>query len=154
MTRYVQSQLLQYEANPNFWMRDENGGRLPRLRGQTTLIVSDLNAAYLKFLAGQLDIYTPRPEEIVSLKENAKQLNITVTSTGVDTGELFFSFNRNPQSLHRQWTSRSEARLVYRCQFSARDGACDRQAGHDQSLLPWTRGPRLRNHLAGQQTFL
>ncbi len=96
MTRYVQSQLLQYEANPNFWMRDENGGRLPRLRGQTTLIVSDLNAAYLKFLAGQLDIYTPRPEEIVSLKENANQLNITVTSTGVDTGELFFSFNRNP----------------------------------------------------------
>ncbi len=96
MTRYVQSQLLQYIANPNFWMRDERGGRLPRLRGQTTLIVSDLNAAYLKFLAGQLDIYTPRPEEVVSLEERAKELNITVASNGVDTGELFFSFNRNP----------------------------------------------------------
>jgi peptide/nickel transport system substrate-binding protein len=96
MTRYVQSQLLQYAANPDFWMRDENGGALPRLRGQTTLIVSDLNAAYLKFLAGQLDVYTPRPEEVISLKERAKELNITVTSNGVDTGELFFSFNRNP----------------------------------------------------------
>jgi peptide/nickel transport system substrate-binding protein len=96
MTRYVQSQLLQYAGNPDFWMRDESGRPLPRLRGQTTLIVSDLNAAYLKFLAGQLDVYTPRPEEVVSLKENARQLNITVTSTGVDTGELFFSFNRNP----------------------------------------------------------
>lgn len=96
MTRYVQSQLLQYAANPNFWMHDENGGALPRLRGQNTLIVSDLNAAYLKFLAGQLDVYTPRPEEVVSLKERAKELNITVAENGVDTGELFFSFNRNP----------------------------------------------------------
>jgi len=96
MINYVQSQLLQYAANPNFWMRDENGGALPRLHGQTTLIVSDLNAAYLKFLAGQLDVYTPRPEEVVTLKERAKELNITVASNGVDTGELFFSFNRNP----------------------------------------------------------
>jgi peptide/nickel transport system substrate-binding protein len=96
MTRYVQSQLLQYVTNPDFWMRDESGGELPRLRGETTLIVSDLNAAYLKFLAGQLDVYTPRPEEVVSLKERAKELNITVSSNGVDTGELFFSFNRNP----------------------------------------------------------
>src|SRR6202041_2685836 len=58
--------------------------------------VSDLNAAYLKFLAGQLDVYTPRPEEVVSLKERAKELTITVSSNGGDTGELFFSFNRNP----------------------------------------------------------
>jgi peptide/nickel transport system substrate-binding protein len=97
MTRYVQSQLLQYVANPNFWMRDDNGGTLPRLHGETTLIVSDLNAAYLKFLAGQLDVYTPRPEEVVTLKERAKELNITVASNGVDTGELFFCFNRNPK---------------------------------------------------------
>jgi len=96
MTRYVQSQLLQYADNPNFWMRDESGGPLPRLRGQTTLIVSDLNAEYLKFLAGQLDVYNPRPEEVVSLKERAKELNVTVAGNGVDTGELFFSFNRNP----------------------------------------------------------
>jgi peptide/nickel transport system substrate-binding protein len=44
MTRYVPSQLLQYAANPNFWMHDENGAPLPRLHGETTLIVSDLNA--------------------------------------------------------------------------------------------------------------
>jgi peptide/nickel transport system substrate-binding protein len=96
MTLYVQSQLLQYVPNPHFWMHDENGAALPRLHGQTTLIVSDLNAAYLKFLAGQLDVYTPRPEEVVSLKERARELNITVASNGIDTGELFFSFNRNP----------------------------------------------------------
>jgi peptide/nickel transport system substrate-binding protein len=96
MTRYVPSQLLQYAGNPNFWMHDDNGRPLPRLRGETTLIVPDLNASYLKFLAGQLDVYTPRPEEVLSLKERAKELNITVASNGVDTGELFFCFNRNP----------------------------------------------------------
>jgi peptide/nickel transport system substrate-binding protein len=109
MTRYVPSQLLQYAANPNFWMHDENGAPLPRLHGETTLIVSDLNAEYLKFLAGQLDVYSPRPEEVVSLKERAKELNITLMSNGVDTGELFFCFNRNPN--HYVVGSRTDPRL-------------------------------------------
>ncbi|HVN30111.1 MAG TPA: ABC transporter substrate-binding protein [Candidatus Binataceae bacterium] len=96
MTNYVPSQLLQYAANPDFWMHDENGGALPRLHGEDTLIVSDPNAQYLKFRAGQFDVYNPRPEEVVTLKEDAKELNITVTEIGIDTGELFFCFNRNP----------------------------------------------------------
>jgi len=109
MTRYVPSQLLQYAANPNFWMHDEKGAPLPRLHGQTTLIVPDLNAEYLKFLAGQLDGYTPRPEEVVSLRERAKELNITVREIGVDTGELFFCFNRNPK--HFVVNGRTDPRL-------------------------------------------
>ena len=78
-------------------MHDEKGERLPRLHGETLQIVPDGNAQYLRFLAGQIDVYTPRPEEVVDLREKQKQLGITLKEIGIDTGSLFFAFNRNPQ---------------------------------------------------------
>jgi peptide/nickel transport system substrate-binding protein len=96
MTRYVPAQFVSFERNPDYWMRDENGAPLPRLHGQVQLIVQDQNAAYLKFLSGQTDVHTPRPEEVLDLKDKAAALGITIAETGIDTGELFFSFNRNP----------------------------------------------------------
>ena len=100
MTRYVPAQMVQYIRNPNFWKKDEQGGVLPRLRGETILIVPDQNAGYLKFLSGQTDVYGHydlRPDEVVDLRDKAKRLNITIQDSGVDNGELFFTFNRNPR---------------------------------------------------------
>lgn len=99
MTRYAQSQVVQYDRNNDFWMKDEHGGQLPRLHGQTVTIVQDMNAAYLRYLSGQIDVYSPRPEEVLDLTEkaNKKELDISVNQIGIDTGTLFFSFNRNPR---------------------------------------------------------
>ena len=97
MTRYVPAQMIEFVRNPNFWMKDDNGGQLPRLHGQTLLIVQDPNAEYLKFLAGQTDIYTPRPEEVLDLDQKKQRLHLQLEDIGVDTGDLFFSFNRNPR---------------------------------------------------------
>src|SRR5271170_573119 len=99
MTRYEQSQVVQYDRTNDYWMKDENGGQLPRLDGQSVTIVQDQNAAYLRYLSGQIDIYGPRPEEVPSLKDKVKnkELDITVKEIGTDTGSLFFSFNRNPR---------------------------------------------------------
>jgi peptide/nickel transport system substrate-binding protein len=98
MTRYAQSQVVQYERNNDYFMKDEQGGQLPRLHGQSVTIVQDQNAAYLRYLSGQIDTYGPRPEEVPSLRDKAqsKELDITVKQIGIDTGSLFFSFNRNP----------------------------------------------------------
>ena len=96
MTRYVPAQFLAFQRNPDYWMHDKAGALLPRLHGQMLLIVQDQNAAYLKFLSGGTDAYTPRPEEVLDLKTKATSLGITIADTGIDTGELFFSFNRNP----------------------------------------------------------
>lgn len=97
MTRYTPAQMIEFVRNPDFWMKDENGGQLPRLHGQTMLIVQDPNAEYLKFLAGQTDVYTPRPEEVLDLKQKKDRLKLQLKEIGVDTGDLFFSFNRNPR---------------------------------------------------------
>jgi peptide/nickel transport system substrate-binding protein len=97
LSRYVQSQTIQLTRNPDFWMKDGHGGRLPRLNGQTMMIVQDRNAAYLQFLSGQLDVYGPRPEELVDLREKRAQLGIAIKRIGIDPGSRFFSFNRNPR---------------------------------------------------------
>jgi peptide/nickel transport system substrate-binding protein len=99
MTHYSQSQLVRYDRNENYWMKDEHGGQLPRLHGQTVTIVPDQNTAYLRYLSGQIDVYSPRAEEVFPLekKRDDKELGIAVQEIGIDTGTLFFSFNRNPR---------------------------------------------------------
>ena len=97
MERYVPGQMIPFRRNSDYWMRDENGGQLPRLRGQVQLIVPDQNAQYLRFLGGLTDVYSPRPEEVFGLRERERELNIEVASVGIDTGSLFFAFNRNPR---------------------------------------------------------
>jgi peptide/nickel transport system substrate-binding protein len=96
LARYVPAQLLQYVKNPTYWMRDENGGALPRLPERTNLLVPDQNTMYLKFLDRQLHVYSPRPEEIDDLRKRSEELEIALTKIGLDTGMLFVSFNRNP----------------------------------------------------------
>ena len=97
MVRYAQGQVVNYVRNDGFWMKDENGGQLPRLHAQNVTIVPDQNAEYLRYLSGQIDIYSPRPEEVFTLQQKQKELGIQVDKIGVDTGSLFFSFNRNPR---------------------------------------------------------
>jgi len=97
ITRYVPGQVVQFERNPGFWVTDEQSGRLPRLQGRTRLVIPDRNAAYLRFLVGQVDVYGPAPKEVVDLKEQAAKLKINVSEIGPDTGSLFFCFNRNPR---------------------------------------------------------
>ena len=64
MTHYTQSQVVHYDRNNDYWMKDEHGGQLPRLHGKTVTIVPDQNAEYLRYLSGQIDIYSPRAEEV------------------------------------------------------------------------------------------
>jgi peptide/nickel transport system substrate-binding protein len=97
MRRYAAAQLIEYDRNPDYWMRDAEGRRLPYLEGQVVLIVPEQNAISLKFLAGQTYYYNPRPEEVADLQDRATELGITVAEVGSDTGDLFLSLNRNPR---------------------------------------------------------
>ena len=97
LTRYVPAQFIEFTRNPDYWMKDEHGAQLPRLNGQVLLIVQDQNASYLRFLSGQTDVHTPRPEEVLDLRARKDALGISLKDVGLDTGSLFFTFNRNPR---------------------------------------------------------
>ena len=97
LRRYESAQYLEYARNDDYWQRDDAGQRLPYLERRVTLIVPEQNAASLRFLDGQTHYYAPRPEEIADLQDRAAKLGIVVKETGVDSGTLFVSFNRNPR---------------------------------------------------------
>jgi peptide/nickel transport system substrate-binding protein len=96
MERYVPGQLIALKRNPDYWMRDEHGQPLPRLLAQVQLVVPDRNTQYLRFMSGLTDTYSPRAEEVWGLRENATKLGIRLKRIGIDTGSMFFAFNRNP----------------------------------------------------------
>ncbi len=99
LTRYVQNQFVRLTRNGDYWMKDEHGGDLPRLHGKGVQIIPDSNATYLRYLYGQIDIYAPRAEEVLAIREKIKsgQLHGQLKEIGIDTGESFFCFNRNPR---------------------------------------------------------
>jgi peptide/nickel transport system substrate-binding protein len=83
-------------------MRDEHGQPLPRLLAQVQLVVPDRNTQYLRFMSGLTDTYSPRAEEVWGLREKATKLGITLKKIGIDTGSMFFAFNRNPRHYIRK----------------------------------------------------
>ena len=96
IVRYVPAQFIEYERNPDYWMKDDAGAPLPYLQAQTLLIVPNQDTLYLKFLAGQTDAHPARPEEVADLRAKADALKISVQENGLETGSTFVAFNRNP----------------------------------------------------------
>jgi peptide/nickel transport system substrate-binding protein len=104
MTRYVPSQVMEFRRNENYWERTRGGDPLPFLSARATLIVPEQNTIALRFLAGQTHYYEPRPEEIPNLEDRADELGIHVREIGIDTGNQFVVFNRNPS----HWNQRGK----------------------------------------------
>jgi peptide/nickel transport system substrate-binding protein len=104
MARYVQSQFIQLRRNPDWWMRDADGRSLPYLEEHTLRIVPNMDTMYLKFLSGETDIHSARPEEVSDLRDREAALGVRVEEVGPDTGTLFVIFNRNPRHYQRNGT--------------------------------------------------
>ena len=102
MVEFEPAQYIRLRRDPNYWMRDEVGKRLPHLDTQTILIVPNQDTAYLKFLAGETDTHECRPEEVPELQQRSPKLGIEVPEIGLDTGQLFVTFNRNPRNYKRK----------------------------------------------------
>jgi len=111
MVRYVQAQFIEYQRNPGYWMKDDAGAPVPYLEKQTRLIVPTQDTMYLKFLAGQTDFHSPRPEEVAELRAKSAALEIVVSELGIDPGTTFVSFNRNPR--HYVKNEKTDPRLTW-----------------------------------------
>ena len=111
LARYVPAQFIEFRRNSDYWMKDANGTPLPYLENETLLIVPNQDTMYLKFLSGQTDIHTPRPEEVADLRAKADELHISVEAVGLDTGSQFVAFNRNPR--HYIENGKTDPRLTW-----------------------------------------
>jgi peptide/nickel transport system substrate-binding protein len=111
MVKYEPAQYIKLQRNPDYWMRDENGHALPYLDEQTILIVQNQDTELLKFLAGEIHLLNPRPEDVPSLRERAPTLGINVQEIGLDSGALFVVLNRNPN--HYERNGKRDPRLTW-----------------------------------------
>ena len=95
LKEYVPAQRLVYERNPNYYMIDEKGQKLPYLDKYIILIVGDLNNELLKFKAGELDTVGLRGTNVAMFKEKEKFSDYKIYNLGPNTGTIYFSFNLN-----------------------------------------------------------
>lgn len=95
LKEYVPAQRLVYERNPNYYMIDEKGQKLPYLDKYIILIVGDLNNELLKFKSKELDTVGLRGTNVSLFKEKEKLSDYKIYNLGPDTGTMYFAFNLN-----------------------------------------------------------
>lgn len=95
LKEYVPAQRIVYLRNPNYYMMDEKGQKLPYLDKYIILIVGDLNNELLKFKSKELDTVGLRGTNVALFKEQEKNSDYKIYNLGPDTGTMYFAFNLN-----------------------------------------------------------
>ena len=94
--RYDVGERVILKRNPNYWLKDANGNRLPYLEKIIFLIVPSQATALLKFRAKETDLYGVTGEHFPVLKPEETEGNFTIYKQGPNFGTTFLAFNMNP----------------------------------------------------------
>ncbi len=90
---YVAGQRILMEPNPNYYLKDKEGNKLPYLTEFTTMEVQSLDTSVIKFDAGETDSLSLRAEDYDLLESKQEQDKFTIKNLGPATGTLFVMFN-------------------------------------------------------------
>ena len=96
ITSYTPGGMLTLERNPDYWMRDSAGNRLPYIDGIVYRIVDTLEEELALFMAGEADSHGVLGEEHPVLEPLQEEGNFTIYRRGPGFGTTFLSFNVNP----------------------------------------------------------
>ena len=106
--------------NLNYWKTDDYGQKIPYIEKFETKIVPNQETERLKFLAGELDGYSLRPEDLQEMvKKNPREY--TVFYAGPSLSASFISWNQNPRNLkpvYVKWFSNTVFRQAMSCFFN------------------------------------
>ena len=93
---YEPGELVVMTRNPNYWLTDDGGNRLPYLDRIVHIIVEDLDAELAGFMAGDSDIHGVLGEEYARLEPLQEEGDFTIHRRGPTFGTTFLAFNVNP----------------------------------------------------------
>jgi len=96
MMQYVPGQRLSYARWTEYWKTDKQGRKLPYFDRVVTVIVPNLEALRLRFMARETDIYAARPREYADLKAKEREGAFTVIDGREGYGSELLVFNQNP----------------------------------------------------------
>ncbi|HIE59477.1 MAG TPA: ABC transporter substrate-binding protein [Persephonella sp.] len=98
LVEYKSSQIAIYEKNELYWEKDKKGQKLPYITQIKAPIISDPDVQLIKFLSGEIDIYSVRASDLYELIKNAKKKNFTIYNLGATPSTTFIVFNQNPKA--------------------------------------------------------
>ncbi len=98
ISSYEAGARLVLRRNPNYWMTDEDGNRLPYLDEIVHVIVDDLDAELAAFADGSSDLHGVLGAQHAELEALAAEQDFTIHRRGPQFGTSFLAFNMNPGS--------------------------------------------------------
>ncbi len=90
---------LVFKRNPNYWMVDERGNRLPYIDKIILSQIPDTNAELLKFQKGETESYPMRGQDIATLIPEAEKGNFSIWNGGPSSSYPALIFNHNPKTV-------------------------------------------------------
>jgi peptide/nickel transport system substrate-binding protein len=106
--------------NSNYFKTDDYGQKIPYIERYETKIVPNQETEKLKFLAGELDSYSLRPEDLEAMVTKSPR-DYSVFYNGPSLGAAFISWNqnlRNLKPLYVSWFSNTAFRQAMSCFFN------------------------------------
>lgn len=95
LKEYVPAQRVVFERNPDYYVVNRDGKKLPYLDKFVYLIVGDINNEVLKFEGGELDVIGLQGANVARFKELEKHSDFKVYNLGPNTGTMFVTMNLN-----------------------------------------------------------
>ena len=92
---YAPDERVVLKPNPDYWLKDSDGNRLPYLDEIIQIIVPDLETELIKFRAGETDVHGVLGEDYAALEPLQEDENFTIHKQGPAFGTTFLVFNMN-----------------------------------------------------------
>ncbi len=93
---YEPAERVVLKRNPNYWLTDEQGERLPYLDSVVHIIVPDIEAALAAFRSGESDLFGVPGRDYAEVYPFQEEENFTIHRRGPGFGTTFLTFNQNP----------------------------------------------------------
>ncbi len=98
LLRYIPSERIIFERNPEYWRQGPDGSDQPYIQQLVWQIIESTDNALLQFRSGGLDLTGVTPDSFALLKREEERGNFTIYNGGPATGTLFMAFNLNRAS--------------------------------------------------------
>ncbi len=95
LAKYFPGERVTLERNPFYWKKDSCGEQLPYLEKLLFVILSNSDTAMLKFLEGEIDHYTIRPQDLAILGPDQAKGNFSIYNAGPSLMSNFIVLNQN-----------------------------------------------------------
>ena len=93
--QYVARERIVFARNPDYWLTDAEGNRLPYLDRIVQIVVPDLESELDAFRSGEADVHGLLDAEYARLEPLQDDENFTIHRRGPTFGSTFLTFNMN-----------------------------------------------------------